>query len=1180
MQTMKKSMNSSLVIFFCAAFIFFGVNIANAADSDGDGIDDTIDNCRYVPNPDQSDSDRIPCTDITCDVVWISDGFGDVCDNCPYVLNADQLDSDGDGTGDACENVILPITITLAPENPTGNDLIHLDTRYANIDVPDPDIKIFINRKLENECRAQACAYEGGPFPNGLAYYVEYKGGDGLEYKTSEQYKVVANNDWDNDGVLNSVDNCILTPNADQKDEDVWYCILGMTLCFWKGDGIGDNCDNCPHLLNPDQKDSDKDDVGDACDNCNPIYVDSEQCITARQTMSCSICWNDIVPPGSPPCYSDDWFCKYCCDNSTRNCTANGIAQFDEDNDGVGNACDACPSTPSYIEANIFGCPPCYDTSIGIFLDKTGSVYPDGVPFNALHDHCLDKTHLEFYYCDIDLQAQSDKLTCTNQFGSKSICYNDACRMDKDGDGIPDETDNCPEVSNVSQADSDNDWIGDACDNCPSVYNPDQEDSDNDGIGNACDNCPYKANEDQNDNDGDGIGNVCDNCPEKTSKDQGDSDGDGIGNPCDNCIYYPNAGQKDWDNDGIGNACDCNDGFMGPNETGADCGGICGGQCPDCIPVIVNGNPSDKIDVVFIPDKDYGGNIAQFQKDVMFLIETGYLDQNAFLDSRCKFNFFYYPKEGDYVSVCQKWELPIDPSDLSFFIPFPLKFWKSCGFADSTAIVFTSSGRACAQGGTSIFATSLESRVPVHESGHAIFGLADEYCCDSSYFKPSGHANIFQSLTECQNSSVNPSYCFEFCPTYKCWPGNATEIQNCRNWYKQSKWPALDYECDCKEYAAKMNLDPNQCKPADGSVNCSTAWWPYWQARWVSNVNSLSIQTPNWCNLRGNGIENCCDNGWWKSDPNSCTMVNGTIFQPDCDIKITDKLNSLPACNNPGISSLKTLSLAGQSATADKFIALGYNLKEGVITLLGAVLDYGSTPNYFNEHGRFVVKELSSSGEELFSILLSDPREFRFGYQENFEQGMMMQDDVNFFVLVPFIGGLKTIAIIDVEAGEKVHQEDVTELIEDFCQKTNYQESECQTYTMRVPVDIKPQGCPNPLNIKAKGVLPVAVLGTAHFDVSRINPDSIRLEGIAPERYALEDVGTPFSPFTGKTKSTDCTSAGWDGNTDLTLKFDMKSIVSALGSVKDREVKVLHLSGKLKDGTPIEGEDVVIILKK
>lgn len=48
---------------------------------------------------------------------------------------------------------------------------------------------------------------------------------------------------------------------------------------------------------------------------------------------------------------------------------------------------------------------------------------------------------------------------------------NEPVATDSDGDGVPDSTDNCPDVSNSDQADSDGDEVGDACDGCPNDPN-------------------------------------------------------------------------------------------------------------------------------------------------------------------------------------------------------------------------------------------------------------------------------------------------------------------------------------------------------------------------------------------------------------------------------------------------------------------------------------------------------------------------------------------------------------------------------------------------------------------------------------------------------------------------------------------------------------------------------------
>src|SRR5437867_1500251 len=91
---------------------------------------------------------------------------------------------------------------------------------------------------------------------------------------------------------------------------------------------------------------------------------------------------------------------------------------------------------------------------------------------------------------------------------------------DRDGDGIPDAIDNCPDTPNPNQADADGDHVGDVCDNCRSVANTSQADTDGDKVGDACDNCPTVTNQDQSDRDFDTIGDACDNCPDTPNRDQ------------------------------------------------------------------------------------------------------------------------------------------------------------------------------------------------------------------------------------------------------------------------------------------------------------------------------------------------------------------------------------------------------------------------------------------------------------------------------------------------------------------------------------------------------------------------------------------------------------------------------------------------------------------------------------
>jgi hypothetical protein len=76
-----------------------------------------------------------------------------------------------------------------------------------------------------------------------------------------------------------------------------------------------------------------------------------------------------------------------------------------------------------------------------------------------------------------------------------SDCVRGECRsrtLDRDGDGIPDALDRCPDWAPdpayplSDQIDSDGDGLGDPCDPCPEVYDPHERDADGDGLGQSC----------------------------------------------------------------------------------------------------------------------------------------------------------------------------------------------------------------------------------------------------------------------------------------------------------------------------------------------------------------------------------------------------------------------------------------------------------------------------------------------------------------------------------------------------------------------------------------------------------------------------------------------------------------------------------------------------------------------
>lgn len=121
--------------------------------------------------------------------------------------------------------------------------------------------------------------------------------------------------------------------------------------------------------------------------------------------------------------------------------------------------------------------------------------------------------------------------------------------LDNDGDGVPNESDLCPNIAGSRGAngcpDADGDGVTDADDKCPNVAGSSEmggcPDSDGDGVIDTEDECPSVSGilNGCPDSDGDGVKDSEDKCPNDagTASTSGcpDSDGDGVIDSEDNC---------------------------------------------------------------------------------------------------------------------------------------------------------------------------------------------------------------------------------------------------------------------------------------------------------------------------------------------------------------------------------------------------------------------------------------------------------------------------------------------------------------------------------------------------------------------------------------------------------------------------------------------------------------------